>query len=109
MYPERHMAEESMNGTILFVDDNSLFIEIEKEFLQYTGVDVLTARDGLEALDVVKTKRPDLIFMDLQMPKMDGAECCRAIKSDNSLSTIPVVMVSAKGNEDFHLFRAVRG
>ncbi len=89
-----------MNGTILLVDDNSMFIEIEKEFLQYTGVDVLTAKDGLEALDVVKTKRPDLIFMDLQMPKMDGAECCRAIKSDSSISTIPVVMVTSKGNED---------
>jgi CheY-like chemotaxis protein len=92
--------EVGMNGTILLVDDNSMFIEIEKEFLQYTGIDVLTARDGLEALNVVRTKRPDLIFMDLQMPKMDGAECCRTIKSDTSLNTIPVVMVSAKGNED---------
>jgi CheY-like chemotaxis protein len=89
-----------MNGTILLVDDNSMFIEIEKEFLQSSPVEILTAKDGHEAMQVIKKKRPDLIFMDYQMPKMDGAECCRAIKSDSSLSTIPVVMVTSKGNED---------
>jgi CheY-like chemotaxis protein len=89
-----------MNGTILLVDDNRMFIEIEKEFLEYSHVDVLTAQDGLEALHVIKTNRPDLVFMDLQMPKMDGAACCRAIRSDPALVTIPVVMVTSKGKDE---------
>lgn len=89
-----------MNGTILLVDDNQLFIEIEKEFLESSLVDVLTARDGLEALHVIKTRRPDLVFMDLQMPKMDGAVCCRAIRSDPALVALPVVMVTTKGKDE---------
>ena len=89
-----------MNGTILLVDDNRMFIEIEKDFLEYSRIDILAAQDGLEALNVIRTRRPDLVFMDLQMPKMDGAMCCRAIKSDPALVTIPVVMVTSKGNDE---------
>lgn len=89
-----------MDKTILLVDDLQMFIEIEKEFLQCTRVDILTAKDGLEALDVVKTKRPDIVFMDLEMPRMDGAACCRAIKSDPAIVNVPVVMVTSKGNEE---------
>jgi CheY-like chemotaxis protein/Tfp pilus assembly protein PilZ len=88
-----------MDKTILLVDDNQMFIEIQKEFLQYTHLDILSAKDGLEALDLVRHKRPDLVFMDLEMPRMDGASCCRAIKSD-VFSNIPVVMISSKENKD---------
>jgi CheY-like chemotaxis protein len=89
-----------MDKTILLVDDVQMFIEIEKEFLEYSQAEILTARNGLEALNVIKNKRPDLVFMDLQMPEMDGAACCSAIKSDSTLFTIPVVMVTSKGNEE---------
>lgn len=88
-----------MDKTILLVDDNQMFIEIQKEFLQYTPLDIISAKDGLEALALVKRMRPDLVFMDLEMPKMDGASCCRAIKSD-IFSNIPIVMVSSKENKD---------
>jgi CheY-like chemotaxis protein len=89
---------DKMGGTILLVDDNKMFIEIEKEFLQYSSVEILTAEDGLEALNQIQYKRPDLVFMDFVMPKMDGIACCRAIKSDFDLLNIPVVMVTAQGN-----------
>jgi len=89
-----------MNGTILLVDDNTMFIDIQKEYLAGSMVNILTAHNGFEALDVVKSRRPDLIFMDLQMPRMDGAECCREIKSDPAFDAIPVVMVTTKGNEE---------
>lgn len=89
-----------MGETILLVDDNKMFIEIEKEFLQPSPVEILTAMDGLETLEVIRFKRPDLVFMDIHMPKMDGIACCRAIKSDSSLVNIPVVMVTAQGNEE---------
>jgi CheY-like chemotaxis protein len=89
-----------MDKTILLVDDVRMFIEIQKEFLKFSCAEILTATDGEEALNVVITRRPDLIFMDLQMPKMDGATCCRAIKADQRLMSIPVVIVTSKGKEE---------
>jgi len=86
-----------MTRSILLVDDVQMFIEIQKEYLQDSRVDILTARNGLDALRVMKSKRPDLIFMDFHMPMMDGAACCRVIKSDPGLREIPVVMITALG------------
>ena len=88
-----------MESTILLVDDVRLFLEIQKEFLQYTAVKVVTAHNGVEALHAIGRQRPSLIFMDLEMPEMNGVVCCRAIKSNPDLSGIPVVMITAKGDE----------
>lgn len=78
---------------ILLVDDSRLFLEMEKEFLQPCAVKIYTAQTGQEALDVVRMVRPDLIFMDLCMPEMDGATCCSILKSDPDFTHVPVVMV----------------
>jgi CheY-like chemotaxis protein len=88
-----------MNGTILLVDDSRVFIELEKEFLQGSRVEVLTANDGQEALHFVKTRRPQLVFMDILMPNMDGVSCCRAIRSDSAIFDTPVVMITSQGSE----------
>jgi CheY-like chemotaxis protein len=93
-------TNEAMNKTILLVDDVQMFIEIQKEFLQESPVNILTARNGEEALDVIKNSIPDLVFMDLHMPNMDGAECCKAIKSDPLLPGLPVIMVTALGKTE---------
>lgn len=85
---------------ILLVDDNRLFLEMEKEFLQPCAVLIYTARDGREALELVRVARPDLIFMDLHMPEMDGAACCTALKSDPDMKGIPVVMVVTQERDD---------
>lgn len=86
---------------VLLVDDVKLLLELERNFLRYTPVQVLTAANGEEALDVVRRERPDLVFLDLHMPRMNGADCCRAIKADPVLRSIPVVMVTNAGrNED---------
>lgn len=87
-----------MDDTILLVDDVRLFLEMQKEFLEHSAVQVVTAGNGREALDAVEAKRPDLVFMDAEMPGMDGIECCRAIKSDPRWSRIPVIMITAKGD-----------
>lgn len=93
--------KETMSKTILLVDDVQMFIEIQKEFLMGSPVRILTASNGHEALDVIKNRIiPDLVFMDLHMPKMDGAECCKAIKSDPLLPGMPVVMVTAMGKTE---------
>ena len=84
---------------ILLVDDVDFFIEVEKSFLQNTPADILVARNGREALDIARRERPDLIYMDVNMPVMDGLACCRALKADAQLAAIPVIMVFAPGQE----------
>ena len=80
--------------TILLVDDTKLFLILEKEMLSRSAVLILTAATGREALEITRHHRPDLIFMDLYMPEMDGATCCAAIKADPELSDIPVIIVT---------------
>lgn len=79
---------------IFLVDDNKLFLKLQKDFLKELDADIRTAGDGREALDLMKVIRPDLVMLDLHMPLMDGADCCMAMKKDTNLRTIPVVIVS---------------
>ncbi len=85
--------------TILLVDDVDFFLEVEKNYLRQTYADVVTARNGQQALEEIARKRPDLIFMDVNMPVMNGIECCRRIKEDPILRSIPVVIVYATSKE----------
>jgi CheY-like chemotaxis protein len=91
---------------ILLVDDTKLFLELEKNFLKRSPVRIITAANGNEALEVARNERPDLIFMDIHMPGMDGVTCCGKIKDDPELCSIPVVMVSTSAkDEDLALCR----
>jgi CheY-like chemotaxis protein len=87
---------------ILIVDDVEFFLEVEKGFLKNTYAEIETARNGVEALEAIARKKPDLVYLDVNMPVMDGIECCRKIKSDPRLKDIPVVVVYAasKGLDD---------
>jgi CheY-like chemotaxis protein len=91
--------DEEMERTILLVDDVRLFLEIQKEFLRNSSVNVITAKNGVDALHAVERQRPDLIFMDLEMPEMNGADCCRALKSNPASAGIPVVMITSRGDQ----------
>src|SRR6185369_2073121 len=77
---------------ILLVDDVRLLLDIQKRFLASSQVRILTAGDGAEALEIVRLEHPDLIIMDKYMPKMNGLDCCVAIKADQSIAHIPVIM-----------------
>lgn len=88
-----------MASKVLLVDDVSMFIELEKDYLQLSAVTVLTARDGEEALRICRLERPELVFMDLHMPLMNGADCCREIKRDQRLSTA-VILITSEGKEE---------
>jgi CheY-like chemotaxis protein len=79
-----------------------MFLEIQKGFLKMSIIQIMCARDGCEALAIVKREPPDLIVMDLHMPVMNGAECCAAIKGNPDLSSIPVIMATAAGKEEDH-------
>ncbi|UFS68845.1 response regulator [Geomonas sp. RF6] len=88
-----------MTVKVLVVDDVSMFVELQKDFLQASAATIFTARDGAEALRVAKRERPDLIFMDLHMPVMNGAESCAAIKSDPMLRGTRVVLITSEGKD----------
>ena len=80
---------------ILVVDDNPQNVELLVEYLKTIECEVQTAADGLEALEVVGQFKPDLILLDIMMPKMSGFEVCRKLKSDPALRDIPIIMVTA--------------
>ena len=86
---------------ILLVDDVNLFIELEKTFLhRKDSFQILSAKSGEEALKIIEAERPDLVYMDLHMPGMDGDECCRLIKATEKGKNTPIIMVTSAGGEE---------
>ena len=86
--------------TVLIVDDEQhirLLIEQTLEELEDEGVELLTAPDGEVALDVVRNQHPDLVFLDVTMPRRSGLEVCRAIKDDPATAGTTVLLLTAKG------------
>ena len=81
---------------ILIADDQPFNVDILQQRLAVNGYEVLTAYDGEEALNVAKAEQPDLILLDVMMPKMDGIEVCQHLKADTSLPFMPIIMVTAK-------------
>ena len=84
--------------TVLVVDDEATIRRVIVGILGKEYV-VLEAVDGEAALEIAKRQKPDLILMDLMMPKMDGYTACTALKADQATKAIPVVMLTAVGNE----------
>jgi len=81
---------------ILIVDDTPANVHILQARLSANGYDIVTATDGEAALAAVRESEPDLILLDVMMPKMDGFEVCRRLRADASLPFIPIIMVTAK-------------
>jgi len=86
--------------TILLVDDTRLFIEQEMCLINRDNIEVLVAHNGVEALKTIAEKRPDIVFMDLYIPGMDGDRCCHTIKSDKNLCHIPIIMIVEGVNQE---------
>ncbi|NLK97825.1 MAG: response regulator transcription factor, partial [Epulopiscium sp.] len=85
-----------MNQKILVVDDEKNIADIIKFNLKKEGYEVLTAYDGEEALDIIFSKDPDLILLDIMMPKIDGFQVCRKVREKKST---PIVMLTARAEE----------
>ena len=84
-------------GKILVVDDEIYIVHILDFSLGMEGYEVLTALDGEQALEKARTEHPDLIVLDIMMPKLDGYETCKMLKADDRTKDIPVILLSAKG------------
>lgn len=96
----------SLEGlTIMLVDDSKTILRSAEMYLSDKGCEVIMAEDGFQALKIIAQKRPDVIFMDIMMPKLDGYQACSLIKSNEEYADIPVVMLSSKHN----LFDKARG
>ncbi len=92
-----------MSKTVLIVEDNELNMKLFRDLLDAHGYDTIETRDGLEALELTRRHRPDLILMDIQLPEVSGLEITKWIKEDDDLKSIPVVAVTAfamKGDEE---------
>lgn len=85
---------------VLIVDDAAHVVRSLGFVLEKAGYEVLEARDGEQALDIVRSEVPDLIFLDIMLPRLDGCEVCRQIKACPELSSIPVVMLTAKSRQE---------
>ena len=83
---------------ILIVDDNLSNLDILQTRLAFHNYDILTAAEGEAGLALAREKQPDLILLDIMMPKMDGIEVCRNIREDPSLPFMPIIMVTAKAD-----------
>src|SRR5262245_36852277 len=84
---------------ILIIDDLATEVQVMKNVVTGLGHHTITAADGEAGYAAAKTEKPDLILLDVVMPKMDGFQTCRKIKKDADTQRIPVIMVTTKGQE----------
>ncbi|MDJ0735234.1 MAG: response regulator [Nostocaceae cyanobacterium] len=91
-----------MNKTILIVDDEPnirILMEQALEKLEDEGVELLIAENGQEALDIIKQEKPNLVFLDVMMPKMNGLDVCQTVKKELKMQDVYIIMLTAKGQE----------
>jgi chemosensory pili system protein ChpA (sensor histidine kinase/response regulator) len=84
---------------VMVVDDSLTVRRITSRLLAREGFDVLTAKDGIEALELLDAETPDVILLDIEMPRMDGFEFTRTIKGNPERSRIPIVMITSRTAE----------
>jgi len=95
MKQTKPQKELEKTPVVLVVDDNQQNLELLQVYLEDIDCRTIPARNGLEALEIIKREPPDLILLDVMMPKMSGFEVCKRIKNDPKTSDIPVIMVTA--------------
>ena len=92
-----------MPKTVLIVEDNELNMKLFNDLVETRGHRIVQTRSGIEAVDLARKHRPDLILMDIQLPEVSGLEVTQWLKDDEELQTIPVIAVTAfamKGDEE---------
>ena len=98
-------AVEISGLRVMVVDDSKTIRRTAETLLKKAGCDVLTASDGFEALPLIADSHPDVIFIDIMMPRLDGYQTCALIKNNDLYRDIPVIMLSSKDG----LFDRARG
>lgn len=83
-------------ATVMVVDDSITVRQVTQRLLNRNGIDVFTARDGVEALSLLKERRPDVLLLDIEMPRMDGFELAATIRKDDGLKDLPIIMITSR-------------
>lgn len=96
----RRPAEEGRRPLVLVVEDDENDWEIYGKILWYNGYDVAYAADGEGGLRLARSRKPDLVLLDMMLPGMDGLELCRRIREDRALERIPIIMLTARSIQD---------
>lgn len=94
--------EENTMQKVLIVDDEPfirLLLEQTLEELEDEGVELITADNGETALDIIKNETPEIVFLDVMMPKMNGFDVCHAVKNELGIAGVYIVLLTAKGQE----------
>jgi twitching motility two-component system response regulator PilH len=94
---------------ILVVDDTPMYLDQIRQILINEGYETITASSGKEALEQARAVHPDLIFMDVVMPEMDGFAACRELTKDANTKQIPIVFVSSKNTEADRVWAELQG
>jgi DNA-binding response OmpR family regulator len=84
---------------VIVVDDEPFILMMIQDKLTKAGFDVITLRESIEAVEVIRKELPDLVILDWMMPDLSGLEICRILKSDPDLQSIPIFMLTAKGQD----------
>lgn len=104
------MSEDKVNGElsdlkVMVIDDSKTIRRTAETLLKKAGCEVVTAIDGFEALSLIADNHPDIIFVDIMMPRLDGYQTCALIKNNQQYKNTPVIMLSSKDG----LFDKARG
>lgn len=102
-YASAEPAPAQFSGVVLLVEDNPINQLVASEMLLLLGIEVVCAQDGIEALEAIDARRFDLVFMDIQMPRMDGIEATREIRRREQQSAsppVPIIALTANASSD---------
>jgi chemosensory pili system protein ChpA (sensor histidine kinase/response regulator) len=102
--PQRSRADERVFA--LVVDDSITVRRVTQRLLERNGMRVMTAKDGLDAISVLQDHVPDVILLDIEMPRMDGYEVASHVRNDPRLKDIPIIMITSRVGEK-HRARAI--
>jgi chemosensory pili system protein ChpA (sensor histidine kinase/response regulator) len=96
---KRPLAGASRVRCVMVVDDSVTVRKVTSRLLERQGMDVMVAKDGIEAISLLQERRPDVMLLDIEMPRMDGFEVARQVRHDERLSDLPIIMISSRTGE----------
>jgi chemosensory pili system protein ChpA (sensor histidine kinase/response regulator) len=99
IHDSREEAIHSDVPTVMVVDDSVTVRKVASRFLEREGFLVVTARDGVEAMKLLQENQPDIMLLDIEMPRMDGFEVARRVKANEELKQIPIIMITSRTGE----------
>lgn len=95
------IEENKSKKVILVVDDDPMLLTLYKRMFANKGLEVLLAQDGQEGLEMIQQEKPDFVILDIRMPKFDGIDVLKIMRSKEELKNIPVIMLTNYGRDEY--------